>query len=113
MSRALLAMVVARLGYMFIAVGLPGLVSTVVKRWIGRGRPSDAGPFAYEPFSWRPDYARFPSRHATTAFAAFVGFGSVFSHTPPLLLVYSPPFSPGREAVSRPYPRPVVAGQTS
>src|SRR5260370_21198462 len=35
MSRALLALVVARLGYVFIAVGLPGAVRTVGKRWIG------------------------------------------------------------------------------
>ena len=48
-------MVVTRLGYMFIGVGLPGVVNTVVKRWIGRVRPSAAGPFAYEPFSWRPE----------------------------------------------------------
>jgi membrane-associated phospholipid phosphatase len=110
MSRALLAMVVARLGYVFIAVGLPGLVSTVVKRWIGRVRPSDAGPFAYEPFSWRPDYASFPSGHATTAFAALVAFGAVFPRTRPVLWVYALLIAASRVVVSAHYPSDVIAG---
>ena len=110
MSRALLAMVVARLGYMFIAVGLPGLVSTVVKRWIGRVRPSDAGPFAYEPFSWRPDYASFPSGHATTAFAALVAFGAVFPRARPVLWVYALLIAASRVVVSAHYPSDVIAG---
>jgi membrane-associated phospholipid phosphatase len=110
MSRALLALVVARLGYVFIAVGLPGLVSTVVKRWIGRVRPSAAGPFAYEPFSWRPDYASFPSGHATTAFAALVAFGAVFPRTRPVLWVYALLIAASRVVVSAHYPSDVIAG---
>jgi membrane-associated phospholipid phosphatase len=110
MSRAVLAMVVARLGYVFIAVGLPGLVSTVVKRWIGRVRPSDAGPFAYEPFSWRPDYASFPSGHATTAFAALVAFGAVFPRSRPVLWVYALLIAASRVVVSAHYPSDVIAG---
>jgi undecaprenyl-diphosphatase len=110
MSRALLALVVARLGYVFIAVGLPGLVSTVVKRWIGRVRPSDAGPFAYEPFSWRPDYASFPSGHATTAFAALVAFGSLFPRIRPVLWGYALLIAASRVVVSAHYPSDVIAG---
>jgi membrane-associated phospholipid phosphatase len=110
MSRALLAMVVVRLGYVFVAVGLPGLVSTVVKRWIGRVRPSDAGPFAYEPFSWRPDYASFPSGHATTAFAALVAFGVIFPRIRPVLWVYALLIAATRVAVSAHYPSDVIAG---
>jgi undecaprenyl-diphosphatase len=110
MSRAALAMVVARLGYVFIAVGLPGLVSTMVKRWIGRVRPSAAGPFAYEPFSWRPDYASFPSGHATTAFAALVAFGAVFPRTRPVLWVYALLIAASRVVVSAHYPSDVIAG---
>src|SRR5260370_18033341 len=100
MSRALLAMVVARLGYMFIAVSLPGLVGTIVKRWIGRVRPSDAGPFAYEPFSWRPEYASFPSGHATTAFAALVAIGGICPRPRPVLWVYALALAPSRAIVS-------------
>jgi len=110
LSRALLAVVVTRLGYMFIAVGLPGLVSTVVKRSIGRVRPSAAGPFAYEPFSWRPEYASFPSGHATTAFAALVAFGAVFPRTRPVLWVYAFLIAASRMMVSAHYPSDVIAG---
>ena len=109
-SRALLAMVVVRLGYVFIAVGLPGLVSTVVKRWIGRVRPSAAGPFAYEPFSWRPDYASFPSGHATTAFAALVALGLVFPRIRPVLWLYAFLIAASRVIVSAHYPSDVIAG---
>jgi membrane-associated phospholipid phosphatase len=110
LSRALLAAMAARLGYVFIAVGLPGLVSTVVKRWIGRVRPSAAGPFAYEPFSWRPEYASFPSGHATTAFAALVAFGAIFPRTRPFFWIYAFLIAASRVMVSAHYPSDVIAG---
>jgi membrane-associated phospholipid phosphatase len=109
-SRAVLAVVVVRLGYLFIAVGLPGLVVTVVKRWIGRVRPSDAGPFTYEPFSWRPEYASFPSGHATTAFAALVAFGLIFPRSRPVLWLYALLVAASRVAVSAHYTSDVIAG---
>jgi len=110
MSRAVLAMIVIRLGYVFVAVGLPGLVSTVVKRWIGRVRPSAAGPFAYEPFSWRPEYASFPSGHATTAFAALVAIGIIFPRARPVLWIYALLIAASRVMVSAHYPSDVIAG---
>ncbi len=110
MSRAVLAMVVARLGYVFVAVGLPGLIGTVVKRWIGRVRPSAAGAFAYEPFSWRPEYASFPSGHATTAFAALVAIGAIVPRLRPLLWLYALLIAASRVMVSAHYPSDVIAG---
>jgi undecaprenyl-diphosphatase len=110
MSRAVLAMVVTRLGYVFVAVGLPGLVITVVKRWIGRVRPSAAGPFAYEPFSWRPEYGSFPSGHATTAFAALVAIGVVLPRARPLVWVYALLIAASRVIVSAHYSSDVIAG---
>jgi membrane-associated phospholipid phosphatase len=110
MSRAVLAMAVTRLGYMFIAVGLPGLVVTVVKRWIGRVRPSPYGPFAYEPFAWRPEYASFPSGHATTAFAALAAIGFIFPRARPLLWIYALLIAASRVMVSMHYPSDVIAG---
>jgi membrane-associated phospholipid phosphatase len=110
LSRALLAAVVVRLGFIFIAVALPGIVSTVAKRWIGRVRPSAAGPFAYVPFSWRPDYASFPSGHATTAFAALVAFGLVFPRVRPVLWLYALLVAASRVVVSAHYSSDVIAG---
>jgi membrane-associated phospholipid phosphatase len=110
MSRAAFAMVAARFGFVFVAVGLPGLVSTIVKRWIGRVRPSEAGPFAYEPFSWRPDYASFPSGHTTTAFAALVAIGALCPRLRPVLWIYAVAIGVSRVMVSAHYPSDVIAG---
>jgi undecaprenyl-diphosphatase len=110
MSRAVLATAFIRFGYVFIAVGLPGLVSAVAKRWIGRVRPSDVGPFAYEPFSWRPEYASFPSGHTTTAFAALVAFGVIFPRIRRVLWVYALFIAVSRVMVSAHYPSDVIAG---
>ena len=52
-------------------------------------RPSALGPFAYVPFSWRPDYAGMPSGHSTAAFAAAVAVGMVWPRARPLLWIYA------------------------
>jgi undecaprenyl-diphosphatase len=110
MSRVVLAMAVTRLGYVFLAVGVPGLTVTIIKRLIGRVRPSAQGPFAYEPFSWRPDYASFPSGHSTTAFAALVALGLLFPRARPLLWVYALLVAASRIIVDAHYSSDVIAG---
>ena len=70
MTQGVLAVLAVRFGFLFLAVALPGLFVTIVKRLIGRARPyvgSHDDPFAYMPFTWRPEYASLPSGHATTA----------------------------------------------
>jgi membrane-associated phospholipid phosphatase len=109
-ARGVLAIVMARVGFVFIAVGLPGLIDTIVKRWIGRVRPSALGPFAYEPFSWRPEFASFPSGHATTAFAALVAIGAVLPRLRPLLWTYALLIAASRIAVVAHYPSDVMGG---
>jgi undecaprenyl-diphosphatase len=73
-----LTALVVRLEFVFLAIALPGLFVTVVKRLIGRVRPSDLGPFAYVPWSWKPAFASMPSGHTTTAVAAAVAIGLVW-----------------------------------
>jgi undecaprenyl-diphosphatase len=110
MTRGVLAMLVIRLGFIFIAVGLPGLLVTIVKRWIGRVRPSAQGPFAYEPFSWRPEYASLPSGHTTTAFAALIAVGAIFPRARPFLWGYALLIAASRIAVTAHYSSDVIAG---
>ena len=70
-SQLVVASVMVRVGVLFLAIGVPGLFVTIVKRLIGRARPMVTGvadPFAFSPFIWRADYAGLPSGHSTTAF---------------------------------------------
>jgi membrane-associated phospholipid phosphatase len=99
-----------RLEFLFAAIAVPGLAVTIVKRLIGRVRPSSLGPFAYVPFSWRPDYAGMPSGHATTAFAAAVALGAVWPRARPLLWLYAIVIALSRVIISAHYPSDVIAG---
>jgi membrane-associated phospholipid phosphatase len=77
-ANLVVAGLVVRLEFLFLAIALPGLAVTIVKRLIGRVRPSDLGPFSYVPWSWRPDYASLPSGHGTTAVAAAIAIGALW-----------------------------------
>jgi undecaprenyl-diphosphatase len=66
-------------GYIFVGVGLPGLVSNLIKRVIGRGRPEmfdQFGAFSFHAMFNDWTFQSFPSGHSTTAIAlAFtIGF---------------------------------------
>jgi membrane-associated phospholipid phosphatase len=89
MTRGALAAASIKIGYMFVAIGLTGLADTILKRIIGRVRPSDLGAFAYEPLSWRSEYASFPSGHTANVFATLVAVGVIFPRARPLLWVYA------------------------
>jgi membrane-associated phospholipid phosphatase len=84
-----LASLAMRLGYLFAAIAVPGLFVTVVKGFVGRARPSDSGPFAYVPWSWRHEYASFPSGHSTTAFAAAVAIAALWPKARIPMLIYA------------------------
>lgn len=109
-SAGVLAALVARLGFVFVAVGLTGLVGTVLKRLIGRARPSMQGPFAYAPFSWDSDYASLPSGHSITAFAALAAIGFVAPRARPYLWAFAVAIALSRVAVSAHFPSDVIAG---
>lgn len=104
------ASIAVRVGFMFVAIGLPGLIGTVVKRLIGRVRPSDFGPYAYHPFSWRSDYASLPSGHTITAFAALVAIGAAMPRLRPLLWTFAVLIALSRVVVSSHFPSDVIAG---
>lgn len=112
MTRSVIAAVSVRLAFLFLAIAVPGLVVTVVKRLIGRARPLFSGEdaFLYHFFWWRPDYASLPSGHATTAFAALVAFGVLWPRLRPLVWAYAVLIGVSRIAIAAHYPSDVVAG---
>ena len=77
-STLVLTSLIVRLEFVFLAIALPGLFVTIVKRLIGRVRPSQLGPYAYMPLSWQPAYASMPSGHGTTAVAAAIAIGAIW-----------------------------------
>ena len=110
LARLTIVSLIVRLEFIFVAIALPGLVVSVVKRLIGRVRPSVVGPFAYVPFSWRPDYASMPSGHATTAFAVAVALGALWPRARPLLWLYAIVIAASRVIIAAHYPSDVIAG---
>jgi membrane-associated phospholipid phosphatase len=110
MARGVLAMIATRAGFVFLAVGVPGLFVSIVKRFIGRVRPSPAGPLAYEPFHWRPDFASLPSGHTTTAFATLVAVGALFPRARPFLWGFALLIAVSRIAVTAHFVSDVLAG---
>jgi membrane-associated phospholipid phosphatase len=102
--------VVVRLEFVFFAIGIPALAVSIVKRLIGRARPSDWGPFHYVPFSWRPDLAALPSGHSTAAFAAAFAIGAIWPRALVPMWIYAGVIAVSRVVVHAHFPSDVIAG---
>jgi undecaprenyl-diphosphatase len=108
-----LAAVMVRVGFLFVAIGVPGLFVNVVKHIFGRARPMVGGsldPLLFSPFSWPAAYAGLPSGHAATAFSVLVAFGMLWPRGRILLWIYALLIAASRVAVTAHYPSDVLAG---
>lgn len=99
--------------YLFFTVAGSGLVANLLKRVIGRARPTlfdEAGALSFSPLhdSWR--YESFPSGHATTDGAFFMALALLFPRLRPLLLAIGLVAAATRISVGAHYPSDVVAG---
>jgi undecaprenyl-diphosphatase len=111
-SRKVLVAIAYRLGFVFMAIAVPGLFVAIVKRLVGRARPFVAGedPWTSLLLVWRSDYASFPSGHATTAFAAAVAIGALWPRARPVMWVYAVAVALSRVVVTAHHPSDVIAG---
>ena len=113
MSQRVLAAIAVRLGFLFAAIALPGLVVTVVKRLIGRARPlvgGSADPFLYLPLGWKVEYSSLPSGHATDAFAAAMAIGALWPKMRPWMWTYAVIIAVSRVVLTAHFPSDVLAG---
>ena len=113
MSQRVFAAVLVRTGFLFVAIGAPGLFVTIVKRFIGRARPFVTGiadPFVFDPTKWTAAYASLPSGHATTAFSVLAAFGCLWPRARTMLLIYALLIAVSRVVVRAHYPTDVLAG---
>jgi len=110
-TRAVLAALSVRFGYVFLAVAVPGIFVTVIKRLIGRARPLVEGTdvFVFAP-GWRVEYASLPSGHATTAFAAAFAIGAVWPRLRVWAWAYALGIGFSRVALTSHHPSDVLAG---
>jgi undecaprenyl-diphosphatase len=112
-TQAVLETLAIRFGFLFLAIGVPGLFVTIVKGMIGRARPYVGGhddPFAYMPFTWRPEYASMPSGHATTVASAAVAIGALWPRTRAVMWLFAAVIMFSRVVVLVHHPSDVVAG---
>jgi len=113
LARLVLAAVAVRVGFLFAAIAVPGLLVSVIKRVIGRARPfvgQEADPFLYQPLVWRADHASLPSGHATTAFAAAIAVGLLWPRLRVPMLVYALVIAASRVALDAHFTSDVIAG---
>ncbi len=113
MSQLVQAALMARVGFLFTAIAVPGLFDTIIKRLIGRARPTalpTIDPYVFHPFAWRADFASLPSGHTTTAFAVLVAFGTLWPRARTAFLLYAVAIAVSRIMVSGHYPTDVLAG---
>lgn len=99
--------------FIFIGVGLPGLIANLLKRTIGRGRPElfdQVGSLGFQNFANNYAFESFPSGHATTALGMAFVVGFLAPRWFPALLAFGLGIAISRVVVGAHYPTDVLAG---
>ncbi|TCT41080.1 undecaprenyl-diphosphatase [Martelella mediterranea] len=100
--------------FIFICVASSGLLVNLIKKSIGRARPSmlyqDYGAFSFHPLEFSSKFASFPSGHSTTTAAFFAAAAFFFPRHRVLFFSLAVCIAMSRTIVGAHYPSDVVAG---
>jgi undecaprenyl-diphosphatase len=112
-AQRVVAALMVRLGFLFLAVGLPALFTTIVKRFIGRARPyvwPDPHPHDFTPFVWDMAHTSLPSGHATNAFAAAIAIGGLWPRMRLPMWIFAAIIALSRIIVLAHFPSDIIVG---
>jgi len=99
--------------FVFVGVGVPGLMTNLLKRLFGRGRPpefEESGAFAFQHFLNDWTFQSFPSGHAATAMATAFVVGFMAPRFFRLILIIALATGLSRIVVGMHYPTDIIAG---
>jgi membrane-associated phospholipid phosphatase len=112
-NEAAYGLIASTIGFVFVSVGGAGLISSLTKNIIGRARPKlfdTGGPLDFHLFEFDPDYASFPSGHATNIFAFATVIGILWPRARVLLYIGAAWIAATRPLIGQHYFTDAVAG---
>lgn len=107
------AALAVRVGFVFVAIAIPGIVTNVIKHIFGRARPGVGGsvdPFLFSPFNFSAAYASLPSGHVTTVASTLIAVGVLWPKSRPVLWIYAILITLSRFMVTAHYPTDAIGG---